>query len=65
MNIKVQCNAWMNIKVQCNKVNGSREKNVKPKIIPDGLSKGKIEELGCKNLFAALQVGNDPLGTSK
>jgi len=38
----------MNIKVQCNKVNGSREKNVKPKITPDVLSKGKIEELGVK-----------------
>jgi len=40
--------AWINIYVQGNNEKGSKEKNIKPKIIRDVLLKRKIEELGVK-----------------
>ena len=38
----------MNIKVQCDNVKGSREKNIKPKITRNMLSKRKTEKLSVK-----------------
>ena len=45
----------MSIYVQGNNVKGSREKNIKPKITRDVLSKRKTEEFGVKTSLRLLK----------